>query len=176
MLFLAVLKVVKMVEEKKPAEDKEFRHLVRVANTDVKGEKHVLYALTKIKGVNVMLANAVCRKAKVSITKKAGYLSDAEVKALENVILNLLKSGIPVWMLNRRKDYETGEDKHVLLGDLDFAREMDIKRMKKTKSYKGLRHQWGLPVRGQKTRSNFRKNKGKASLGVQRKKIRAGRV
>jgi len=45
--------------------------------------------------------------------------------------------------------------------------------MKKTKSYKGLRHQWGLPVRGQRTKANFRKNKGKSSLGVQKKRVKA---
>ncbi|MBW2990847.1 30S ribosomal protein S13 [Candidatus Woesearchaeota archaeon] len=161
---------------KNPAEDKEFKHLVRIANTDIKGQKHVLYALTGIKGVNVMFANAVCRKARVPVTKKAGYLSDDEVKALESVISKPLQAGIPVWMLNRKKDYDSGKDKHLLGGELDFSHEMDIKRMKKTKSYKGLRHQWGLPVRGQKTRSNFRRNKGKGSLGVQRKKVRSGRV
>ena len=162
--------------EKNLVEDKEFKHLIRVANTDLRGEKHILYALTRIKGVNFMLANAVCRKAGIPITKKAGYLSDTEVKALEKVISDLVRAGIPTWMLNRRKDYETGKDKHLFLGDLDFAREMDIKRMKKTKSYKGLRHQWGLPVRGQRTKSNFRKNKGKGSLGVQKKKVKSGRV
>ncbi|KYK25291.1 hypothetical protein AYK26_02305 [Euryarchaeota archaeon SM23-78] len=167
-----------MTEEKNPGkpEDKEFKHLVRVANNDIKGEKHVIYALTGIKGVSIMFANAVCRKAKVSVTKKAGYLSDSEVKALENVILDPAKAGIPVWMFNRKRDYETGEDKHVFSGNLDFIHEMDIKRMKKTKSYKGLRHQWGLPVRGQRTKSNFRKNKGKGSLGVQKKKVKSGRV
>ena len=165
-------------EKKKmnPADDKEFKHLVRIANTDVKGSKQVLYALTKTKGVSIMLANAICRKAKVSLTKKAGYLSDSEIKALESVIANPLKAGIPVWMANRRKDYESGEDKHVMISNLDFTREMDIKRKKKTKSYVGLRHQWGLPVRGQKTKSNFRRNKGKGSLGVQKKKGKAGRV
>lgn len=167
-----------MDEKKKinPAEDTEFKHLVRIANTDVKGNKQVLYALTKTKGVSVMLANAICRKAKVSLTKKAGYLSDEEIKALEGVISDPLRAGIPVWMANRRKDYESGDDKHVMLSNLDFTREMDIKRKKKTKSYVGLRHQWGLPVRGQKTRSNFRRNKGKGSLGVQKKKARSGRV
>jgi len=164
------------IAEKNMARDEEFKHLIRVANTDLKGEKHVLYALTRIKGVNFMLANAICRKAGIPVTKKAGYLSDAEVKALEQVISDPLRAGIPVWMLNRRKDYETGEDKHLFLGDLDFAHEMDIKRMKKTKSYRGLRHQWGLPVRGQRTKSNFRKNKGKGSLGVQRRKVKSGRV
>ncbi len=162
--------------EKPVAEDKDFQYLIRVFNTDLKGDKQLLYALTKIKGVSVMMANAMCRKARVSLTKKAGYLTPNEIKALEVVIADPLKAGIPKWMINRRKDYESGEDKHILLADLDFTREMDIKRMKKTKSYTGLRHQWGLPVRGQKTRSNFRRNKGKGSLGVQKKKVKSGRV
>ena len=148
-------KNVKPEAQAQSQEDKEFKHLVRVMSTDVKGHKQVLFALSKIKGVSIMLSNAVCRKAKVPINKKAGYLTDSEVKALENVFSNLSKMGIPAWMYNRRRDYETGEDKHLLLANLDFSREMDIKRKKKTKSYVGLRHQWGLPVRGQKTKSNF---------------------
>jgi small subunit ribosomal protein S13 len=52
---------------------------------------------------------------------------------------------------------------------LKFAKENDVKMMKKIKSYRGLRHQWSLPVRGQRTKSNFRRNKGKGSLGVKRK-------
>ncbi len=153
----------------------EFQHLVRVANNDLKGQKHILIALTKIKGVGIIFANAVCRKAKVSITKKAGYLTQDEISALEKVLINPLTSGLPSWILNRRKDYETGVDKHILGGTLQFAKEMDIKRMKKTKSNKGLRHQWGLPLRGQKTKSNFRRNKGKGSLGVKRKKGKVGK-
>ena len=167
-----------MAEDKKfdksYAEDKDFRHLVRVMNTDLDGRKQVLYALTK--GIRYMLANAVCRKANVPLDKKAGYLNDDEVKALDQVLSDFRKAGIPDWMLNRRKDYESGLDKHLFSGILDFTREMDIKRMKKTKSYKGLRHQWGLPVRGQRTKSNFRRNKGKGSLGVVKKKAKSGRV
>jgi ribosomal protein S13 len=44
--------------------------------------------------------------------------------------------------------------------------------MKKTKSNKGFRHHWGLPLRGQRTKNNFRKNKGKGSLGVKKSKQR----
>ena len=73
-------------------------------------------------------------------------------------------------MLNRRKNYDDGKDYHIIGGNLSFAEDNDLKRMKKTRSYKGVRHGLGLPVRGQKTRSNFRKNKGKVSLGVIRKK------
>ena len=57
-----------------------------------------------------------------------------------------------------------------LQDDLSFAEENDIKMMKKIRSYRGVRHGMGLPVRGQRTKSNFRKNKGKVSLGVIKKK------
>jgi len=156
-------------------EDKDYRYLVRIINTDLKGNKQILYALPYIKGVGIMFANAVCRKANIDIHKKAGYLTEQEVKAIEDVITHPSKYGIPNWMFDRRKDYDTGADLHIISGTLEFAHDMDIKRMKKTKSYKGLRHQWGQPVRGQRTKSNFRKNKGKVSLGVVKKKI-SGKV
>ena len=165
-----------MADEKQAQPGKDFKHLVRIMNTDIKGEKHILISLTKIKGIGIMFANAICRKAKVSIFKQAGYLTSEEVAALEKVIKNPIAAGLPLWMLNRRNDYESGDDKHLLTGDLLFTHEVDIKRMKKTKSYKGLRHQWGLTVRGQRTGSNFRKNKGKGSLGVKKKKVKSGKT
>jgi small subunit ribosomal protein S13 len=61
----------------------------------------------------------------------------------------------------RRLDYETGEDNHLLGAELALEKDNDLKSMKKSRQYKGLRHQWGLTVRGQRTKSNFRKNKGK---------------
>ena len=67
------------------------------------------------------------------------------------------------------KDYETGKDKHLTVADLTFTQDNDIKIMKKIKSYKGVRHILEQPVRGQKTKSNFRKNKGKVHLGVKKK-------
>ena len=85
-----------------------------------------------------------------------------EVKKLDNVIADPAKAGAPTWMLNRRKDYEDGSDKHVITGDLKFALENDIKRLKRIKSYIGMRHGVGLPVRGQRTKSNLRRNKGKS--------------
>ncbi|MFH1506121.1 MAG: 30S ribosomal protein S13 [archaeon] len=149
----------------------EFKHIIRIANTDLKGEKPIGHALRKIKGVGVMYANMVCKIAGVDHYKKAGDLIDAEAKKLGEIIKDPLKYGAPKWMLNRRKDVETGEDKHIIMGDLEFTNDADIKRMKKTKCYRGMRHAWGLPVRGQRTKSNFRKNKGKGSLGVSRKKV-----
>ena len=66
---------------------------------------------------------------------------------------------IPDYMKNRRLDRETGKTAHLYGTDLDIARDFDIKRLKKIKAYKGIRHAAGQPVRGQRTKSHFRKNK-----------------
>ncbi len=141
----------------------EFKHIVRVANTDLDGNKKVLYAMKKIKGVDVMFANAVLSVAGIDKTKKAGNLIDAEIKKMDEIIQDPIKHNLPDWLYNRRKDYESGEDVHLVGPSIKLTKEDDIKRMSKIKSYKGLRHQWGLTVRGQRTKSNFRGNKGKVA-------------
>ncbi len=151
--------------------EQEFRHLIRIMNTDIKGDKNINYALRRIKGVGFNFANAICNKTNIEKNKKAGYLDDEEIKKIEDVIKNPKKYGFPNWLLNRRKDYNTGEDRHVTTSDLKFENEFDIKRLQKIKSYRGLRLSWGLPVRGQRTRSNFRKS-GRA-VGVLKKAVKA---
>ena len=152
---------------------KDFRHLVRITNTDLLGEKPIGHALHKIKGIGFMYANAVCTVARIDARKQTGLLTDAEIAKLEEVISNPLKYSIPVWMLNRRKDYEDGTDKHLLTADFDYSRDNDIKRLKKIRAYRGIRHMLGQPTRGQKTKSNFRKNNGKV-MGVKRAKVAPG--
>jgi small subunit ribosomal protein S13 len=149
----------------------EFRHIVRVGNTDLAGNKSLYLSLQKIKGVGENFARVICKLAEIDYLKKTGDISDAEVKKLEAVLEDPKKAGFPVRFLNRQKDFETGEDMHLTLSDLDFEKDQDIKRMKKMKSYIGLRHQWRLPVRGQRTGSNFRPNKGKSSA-VKKKKAK----
>ena len=151
-------------------EQQELKYFVRIANNDLDGKKPIAQSLTAIKGVGFSFASAVCTVSGIDKGKKTGYLSDEEAKKLEEIIINPAKNGIPAWLFNRRKDPEDNEDKHLITSTLTFVRDNDIKLMKKIKSYKGLRHALGLPVRGQKTRSNFRRNKGKV-LGV---KTRAG--
>ncbi len=159
-----------------PAESAEakdnFNYIVRIANSDLDGNKPIGSAVTKIKGVGCMFSSAICRLSGVSATKKCGYLSDSEVKKIEDIVYHPSKFNIPSWMFNRQNDPETGADMHLLSGDLQFARENDIKMMKKIKCYKGVRHIFGLPCRGQRTKSNFRKTKsrGKGSIGVKTKK------
>lgn len=142
----------------------EFKHIVRIANTDLKGEKALVIALQRIKGVGYNFAHAICHAAGINCDKKAGEMSDVEEKRLTDVVLHPEKHGIPVWMFNRRKDYETGEDKHLIMGDISYATENDQKRETRMRSYKGVRYPQRLTVRGQRTKSNFRLNKGKVTL------------
>lgn len=155
--------------ENKPTAEKEFKYLIRIANTDIDGNKAILQALRKIKGISFMFSNAVCNISGIDHSKKAGNLDDAEVKKISEIIENPSKFSIPDWLLNRRKDPDDGTAKHILTGDLKFHNDSDINLLMKMKCYRGIRHSAGLPVRGQRTKANFRKNKGKVSLGVKKK-------
>ena len=149
--------------------EENIKHIVRVLNTDIKGEKEVFLSLQKITGVGNMFSNMILSIAGIPKSKKAGTLSDSEVKKIEEVISTPKKFNVPDWMLNRRKDYESGENIHLITTNLKFTKENDLKRMQKTKSYRGLRLSIGLTVRGQRTKSNFRRSKGKG-LGVKKKR------
>lgn len=154
----------------------ELKYFVRIANTDLDGKKQVAEAMKKIKGVGNMLANAICVKAGVNLRTKIGSLPDAQVKKLDEVMSNPEKHGLPSWLLNRRKDREDGNDKHLITSTLTFTQDNDIKLMRKIRCYKGVRHSSGLPVRGQRTNANFRRNKGKVT-GVKKKAgAKSGRV
>lgn len=151
----------------------EIKRIVRVARTDLDGTKPIRNALRKIKGVNFSFANMLCSKTGVNKTDKAGELDEDKLEEINNMIENPGDYDIPDWMMNRRRDFETNEDNHLIKSDLEFAEDQDIKRLKKTKAYRGVRHAQGLPVRGQRTRSNFR-DKGTAALGVQRARVEGG--
>jgi small subunit ribosomal protein S13 len=160
-----------MVDQKQ--EGPKLKHLVRIVNTDLLGTKAIYYAMRKIKGVSYMFANMTLTIAGIDKTKKTGALTDEEVAKIDDILKHPEKYDVPSWMLNRRRDYETGEDKHIITGDIDFIKALDTKRLKRIKSYRGLRHASGHPVRGQRTKSNFRrsKSKGKSTLGVQKKAV-----
>jgi small subunit ribosomal protein S13 len=142
--------------------------IVRIAGTDIKGEDQLFKSLQKIKGIGGSLANAICRVHGFDRNRQIGSLTDEEIKKIEETFKSPGKFGIPSWMFNRRKDLETGEDRHIAGPDLKFTQEQDIKRMIRIKSYRGVRHMFGLPVRGQRTRSSFR---GGRTVGVVRKKV-----
>ncbi|MFH1053009.1 MAG: 30S ribosomal protein S13 [Candidatus Woesearchaeota archaeon] len=156
-----------MEKDQQAQGNKDFRHIVRIGNTDLDGSKPIYHALTKIKGVGVMFANLVCFKTKTDKYAVTGNLTNEQIKKLDDFVLT--PKDIPSWMSNRRRDYETGSDMHLIGGDIDFFVDNDLKRLKMIKSYRGIRHMFHLPVRGQRTKSNFRKNKGKVT-GVKKSK------
>ena len=143
----------------------QIKPFFRVMNTDLIGEKPIVQALLKIKGVGFSLSNAICRVLNISKTKKAGLLSDVDAKKIENLLKET--KDLPLWMLNRRFDELTGGDMHLTGADLNFAVDNDFKRLKKIKSYRGIRHAQGQPSRGQRTRSHFRHGR---AVGVQKSK------
>ena len=152
---------------------KRLMQIVRVAETDLEGTKHVASGIREIKGVGHMFANAVGKVYPLS-DKKIMDLTEEEIKQLEDVIYHPEKYGIPVWLYNRRSDPDTGLPKHLAVSHLQLAQTTDINKMKKMKSYKGVRHSLGLPVRGQRTRSSFRE-KGK-TIGVRKIKEQPGKA
>jgi small subunit ribosomal protein S13 len=149
------------------------KQLVRVLNVDIEGSKRVYYGLRKIKGVSFSASNSVCTVLNIDKDRKIGSLNEEELKKIGDVIKDPKKYNIPEWILNRRKDYDTGEDLHLNGPTLNLRKEFDIKRLNRIKSYRGLRHQAGLPVRGQRTRSHFRKGK---TVGVSKKKAKQGKT
>lgn len=154
---------------KRTKEKHRMRMIVRVLGTDLDGEKDVAHAILKIKGVSHSFANAICKTAKIDPQKKLGSFTESEIAELEKAIKEPLEIGVASWLLNRRKDIESGRDSHVSGPDIDVTRKFDIQRLIDKKSYKGVRHMFGLPVRGQRTRSSFRRGK---TVGVIRKSVR----
>lgn len=146
--------------------EEEFKHMVRIARRDVDGNKKVVNALADIRGVGIALSGAICSSMGLDLDQKIGYLSDDKVNEIEEAIRNPTKYDVPEWMLNRRNDYETGGTVHLIESDLMMSLRDDLNRMKKIRSYKGRRHEVGLPVRGQRTKSTFRKG---SSVGVRRR-------
>lgn len=150
-------------------EKRGMKVVIRILGTDVDGEKPVKTAILKIKGVSHAFAGAVVKAAKITDEAKLGSFSESEIKNLEEIIKNPKEHGIPNWVLNRRKNAADGKDIHVSSSDVDITKKFDVKRLIDNKSYKGVRHMLGLPVRGQRTRSSFRKGK---TVGVVRKAAR----
>ena len=117
----------------------------------------MIVGLTQIRGVGYMFANTILNVLKINPNQRIGHLSPEQVNSIESIIKNPSASNFPSWFLNRRKDIETGEDKHLLTSDIAFTVRNDIEREKTSGSWRGIRHMFGLKVRGQRTRCTGRK-------------------
>jgi small subunit ribosomal protein S13 len=140
----------------RPPDAKEnYRYIVRLANTDLEGSRSVVYALTKVRGIGIRIAEIVADQAGVPRAERIGNLTEPEAEKLE-ATLGKIAEIVPHWMVNRPSDWETGEDVHLFSSDVELRLRDDINRMKMIRCYRGIRHEQGQKVRGQRTRSNGR--------------------
>ncbi len=111
--------------------------MARIAGINVPVQKHTVIALTSIYGIGRTRAQQICAAAGIAPDAKIRDLSEAEVEQLRSEVA-----------------------KFSVEGDLRREVSMDIKRLKDLGCYRGVRHRRGLPVRGQRTKTNARTRKG----------------
>merc|ERR1712179_713951 len=144
-----------------------FQHILRVMNTNIDGKRNIMFAMTAIKGCGRRYANLVLKKADIDLHKRAGELSEEEVEKIVTIMQNPRQYKIPNWFLNRQKDIKDGKTNQVMANFLDNKLREDLERLKKIRARRGLRHYWGLRVRGQHTKTTGHKGK---TVGVSKKK------
>lgn len=150
----------------KDQENPDFKYIVRLANTDLDGKYQVIPAIAIVKGLGIRTAAIIATRAGVNAYQKIGDLKDEDVVKLQASI-DSLADAVPPWMLNRRKDIETGDDNHLIGTDVEIKLRDDLNRLKKIRTYRGVRHEGGQKVRGQRSRANGRTG---LTLGVQKVK------
>jgi small subunit ribosomal protein S13 len=120
----------------------------RILGIDIPGHKRIEIALQYVYGLGPLSASEVLQKAEIEPSIRAKDLSEAQMSQIVNAIQ---------------------DGKYVIEGDLRREIGMNLKRLQAIKSYRGLRHTRGLPVRGQRTSTNGRTRKGpRRTVGVQR--------
>ena len=132
-----------------------FRYIVRVVNTDLDGTRPTALALTGVNGIGLRLAEVACLLANVPTEERIGNLSEQTVEGIEATLASL-PTKVPLWMINHRREPMMGEALHYIGPELTTRRRDDINQMRMVRSYRGVRHERGQKVRGQRTRSNGR--------------------
>ncbi|ESP04475.1 hypothetical protein LOTGIDRAFT_198613 [Lottia gigantea] len=145
----------------------KFQHILRIQNTNIEGKRKIMYAMTAVKGIGRRFANIMCKKANIDLRLRAGELSEEDVERLVTVMNNPRQYKIPDWFLNRQKDIKDGKFSQILSNGLDNKLREDLERLKKIRAHRGLRHYWGLRVRGQRTKTTGRRGR---TVGVAKKK------
>ncbi len=160
-----------VVKKRQPA-SKDFRGVIRLAGKDMDGHLRVSEALRHVRGIGHNISNALImaieRELSISPSALVGDLTEEQLNKIEEIARTPSSHGIPLFMLNRRRDYESGIDRHVLGLDLAFQTKQDLQREKDARSWIGWRHSLGQKVRGQHTRTTGRTG---MTVGVLRKTI-----
>merc|ERR1712001_764666 len=144
-----------------------FQHILRVMNTNIDGKRNIMFAITAIKGIGRRYANIVLKKADIDLSKRAGELSEEGVEKIITIMSNARQYKIPDWFLNRQKVIKDGKTGQMMSNLLDNKLREDLERLKKIRAHRGLRHYWGVRVRGQHTKTTGRRGR---TVGVSKKK------
>ena len=148
-------------------QEKDFRFILRLFNTNIDGKQKIPYAIRSIRGIGRRLAHIVTVKAGLNPNARAGEISEEQLEKIVDICNNPLKYSIPDWMLNRKNDPKDGITSQQIANGIDTKLREDLEKMKRMKLHKGLRHYFGLKVRGQHTCSTGRRGK---IVGVTKKK------
>lgn len=112
--------------------------MARIAGVNIPDQKHVGIALTYIYGIGRPRAHKICEEANIAISRKVSELTETELEAIRTEVA-----------------------RYQVEGDLRREVSLNIKRLSELRTYRGIRHQRGLPCRGQRTKTNARTRKGK---------------
>ena len=165
-------------KEQKPKEPKTKEKIeasiIRMAGRDINGRYNITRGLMQIKGIGHNMANAMAKSYKdkfgIESNTEIGTLTDQQLAQLEGIIKDPLAYKIPAFIINRNKDWESGENMHVVGTDLIVKTRFDIDKGIKLQTWVGSRHQYGQKVRGQRTRSTGRTG---ATIGVMKKSVQS---
>ena len=149
-------------------QDDDIRYFVRIGQTDLDGTKSVERSLSGMAGIGRRSARLIAQKAGVDRTATLGRLDEDDIDRIIDLVENY-DDEVPDWLTNRRREFYSGETTHETGNDLGMSRRHDINRMQMIRSYRGVRHQRGQKVRGQRTRSTGR---SEGTVGVNVEEIR----
>merc|ERR1712173_201437 len=145
----------------------DFQHILRVQNTNIDGNIKVTHALTSIRGMGRRFTDLVLKKAEIDRSKRAGQLTEAEMEQIQTVMANPKNFKIPTWFLNRQRDIKDGKTSQLTSNNWDNKLREDLERMKKIRLHRGIRHYWGVRVKGQHTCTPGRHGR---TVGITKKK------
>merc|ERR1712093_824743 len=137
----------------------EFVHIIRLLNTNLDGKEKIMFALTKIRGIGRRFANLICKKGEIDMSKRAGEFTVEQMEKLMEIVANPQAYKIPRWFLNCQKEYKDGTYSQVNTSQIDALMRGTLERLKKIRSHRGIRHFWGVRVRGQHTKTTGRGGK-----------------
>ena len=154
-------------EQQDGQEEEDLRYFVRIGQTDLDGTKSVERSLSEMNGIGRRAARIIAQNAEIPRTATFGRLDDEEIDRVVEEVEGFAENN-PEWLANHQGYYD-GEITHETGNDLELTRRQDINRLQMISAYRGVRHQRGQKVRGQRTRSTGR---SEGTIGVNVEELR----